>query len=84
MGAPSLQAGIDRAGSPVNLLWKPDAPPWKPPVVAPEYVGWRREQSAWSEGVALSGLSHHMRDLFITGPDATRLLSDQRSAAACA
>ncbi len=76
MPAPSLQEGIDRAGSAVNLLWKPDAPPWNPPVVPPEFVGWRVEQTAAFKTVALSDLSHHMRDLFISGPDATRLLSD--------
>jgi glycine cleavage system aminomethyltransferase T len=76
MAAPSLQDGIDKAGSPVNLLWKPDAPAWKPPVVPAEFVGWRQEQRAWYETVAISDLSHHMRDLFIDGPDATRLLAD--------
>ena len=29
----SLQQGIDEAGSPIRLLWKPGSPPWKPPVV---------------------------------------------------
>lgn len=76
MPAPTLQQGIDGAGSAVNLLWKPDAPPWNPPVVPAEFVGWRTEQAAAFETVALSNLSHHMRDLFISGPDATRLLSD--------
>ena len=76
MPVPSLQEGIDRAGSAVNLLWKPDAPPWNPPVVPPEFVGWRVEQTAAFKTAALSDLSHHMRDLFISGPDATRLLSD--------
>lgn len=73
MAAPSLQDGIDRAGSPVKLLWKPNAPPFKVPVVAPEYRGWREEQAA-SQTVALSDLSHHMSDLFLEGPDSTRLL----------
>jgi glycine cleavage system aminomethyltransferase T len=71
----SLQDAIDRAGSAVRLLWKPNAPPFRVPVVKPEYAGWREEQAAWSQGVALSDLSHHMSDLFIEGPDATRLLS---------
>ncbi|MDE2051916.1 MAG: aminomethyltransferase family protein [Gammaproteobacteria bacterium] len=71
--APSLQDGIDRAGSPVKLLWKPSAPPFKVPVVAPEYTGWREEQRA-SQTVAFSDLSHHMSDLFLEGPDSTRLL----------
>ena len=75
-GPPSLQQGIDQAGSPIRLLWKPNSEPWKPPVVDDEFVGWQVEQGAAYEGVALSDLSHHMRDLFIEGPDATRLLSE--------
>jgi vanillate/3-O-methylgallate O-demethylase len=73
---PTLQQGIDQAGSAVKLLWKPGLPPWKPPVVEDEYAGWRLEQRAWLEGVAISDLSHHMRDLFIAGPDSTRLLAE--------
>ena len=76
MATPSLQDGIDRAGSPVKLLWKPNAAPWTPEVVEREYAGWRQEQAAWHEGVALLNLSHHMYDMFIEGPDATRLLAD--------
>jgi len=73
---PSLQEAIDQAGSPVRLLWRRHPRPWTPPVVEPEYAGWREEQAASNEGVALSDLSHHMSDLFIAGPDAGRLLSD--------
>ncbi len=74
MAAPTLQQGIDQAGSPVALLWKPNADAWTVPVIEPEYAGWREEQRAWREGVAISDLSHHMSDLFIEGPDATKLL----------
>jgi vanillate/3-O-methylgallate O-demethylase len=76
MAPPSLQEAIDQAGSPVKLLWKPGTPAWVPPVLPPEYVGWRTEQQASSQTVALSDLSHHMGDLFIDGPDAMRLLMD--------
>jgi vanillate/3-O-methylgallate O-demethylase len=75
MAAPTLQDGIDKAGSPIRLLWKPNAKPWTVPVIQPEYAGWREEQAAWRQGVAISDLSHHMSDLFIEGPDATRLLA---------
>jgi vanillate/3-O-methylgallate O-demethylase len=75
MGAPTLQDGIDQAGSPVKLLWQADAKPWLPEVIEPEYVGWRQEQDAWHSGVSISDLSHHMFDTFIEGPDATRLLA---------
>ncbi|MDX2376332.1 aminomethyl transferase family protein [Microbacterium sp. LRZ72] len=72
----SLQQGIDDAGSPMRLLWKPDAGPWKPPVVADEYVGWAAEQEAWRSGVTLADLSYHMSDTFLRGPGAAQLLSD--------
>jgi vanillate/3-O-methylgallate O-demethylase len=72
--SPSLQDGIDKAGSPVRLLWKPSAHPFKVPVVASEFIGWREEQGAWHRAPTLSDLSHHMSDTFIEGPDSTRLL----------
>ncbi|GAA3706715.1 aminomethyl transferase family protein [Streptomyces tremellae] len=76
MTTPSLQDGIDKAGSPVGLLWQPGAEPWTPEVVDREFAGWRVEQRAWHEGVALLDLSHHMFDLWIEGPDATRVLAE--------
>jgi glycine cleavage system aminomethyltransferase T len=75
MAAPSLQDGIDEAGSPVGLLWQPNGAPFMPEVVEPEYVGWRAEQQAWHEGVALLDLSHHMFDTWLSGPDTTELLA---------
>jgi vanillate/3-O-methylgallate O-demethylase len=74
MAAPSLQDGIDQAGSPVNLLWRVNPEPWNPENIEPEYAGWRTEQAAWHSGVSISDLSHHMFDTFIAGPDATALL----------
>jgi vanillate/3-O-methylgallate O-demethylase len=76
MTAPSLQNGIDKAGSAVRLRWTDSPRVWTPPVVEPEYTGWRREQAAWQDGVALMDLSYHMWDTFIAGPDATRMLSE--------
>ncbi|PUB32286.1 vanillate/3-O-methylgallate O-demethylase [Promicromonospora sp. AC04] len=76
MASPSLQDGIDRAGSAVALRWTDSPRPWNPPVVEPEYSGWRKEQAAWQDGVALMDLSYHMWDTFITGPDATRMLGE--------
>ena len=74
----TLQDAIDAAGTPIEFLWRPEAAknPWRPPVVPAEFEGWRAEQHAWGETVALMEQSHHMRDLFISGPDATRLLSE--------
>jgi len=76
MTSPSLQDGIDRAGSAVALRWTATPRVWTPPVVEPEYSGWRREQAAWKDGVALMDLSYHMWDTFVSGPDATRMLDE--------
>jgi len=76
MDALTLQDGITQAGSPVELLWQQHPPAWAPPVVQPEYAGWRQEQAAWRTTVTISDLSYHMWDTFIDGPDASRLLSE--------
>lgn len=73
---PSLQSGIDKAGSATDLLWKPNAAHWNVPVLQAEYQGWGAEQKAWRDTVAISDLSHHMADLFIRGKDAKRLLME--------
>lgn len=74
MGAPSLQDGIDQAGSPMRLLWQQNPAPWNPEGVEPEYAGWRQEQAAWHQAASISDVSHHMFDTTVEGPDATRLL----------
>lgn len=71
----SAADAIARAGSPVELLRHAQARPTIFPVT-PEFSNWRSEQRAWNEAVALLDQSHHMTDLFISGPDALKLLSD--------
>ncbi|MCR2762919.1 aminomethyl transferase family protein [Microbacterium sp. zg.B48] len=71
----SLAQAITRAGSAVDLLRNAQARPTVFPVT-PEFSNWRSEQQSWRTSVALLDQSHHMTDLFITGPDALRLLSD--------
>lgn len=71
----SLAQAIARAGSPVALLRDAQVRPTVFPVT-PEFSNWRSEQLAWRTSVALLDQSHHMTDLFITGPDALKLLSD--------
>lgn len=66
---------IAAAGGAVQALRNAQAKPTVFPV-QPEFTNWRSEQRAWREGVALLDQSHHMTDLFISGPDALRLLSD--------
>ena len=45
------------------------------PSVRPEYTNWRDEQRSWRESVCLYDLSYHMTDLYVSGPDASRLLN---------
>ncbi|HWM17474.1 MAG TPA: aminomethyl transferase family protein, partial [Microbacterium sp.] len=71
----SLADAITRVGNAVELLRNAPARPTIFPVTA-EYSNWRSEQQSWRTSVALLDQSHHMTDLFITGPDALRLLSD--------
>lgn len=70
----SLQEALDRAGSPVELLRNSPARPHVFPVTA-EFSNWRSEQRSWRTSCALLDQSHHMTDLFLSGPDAERLLS---------
>lgn len=74
MSIPTLQEAIDRAGSPMRLLWRPGVQPWAVPVVAAEYSGWAQEQQAWRSTVAISDLSFHMFDTVFEGSDTTALL----------
>ncbi|MEU2424886.1 aminomethyl transferase family protein [Streptomyces sp. NPDC007851] len=42
--------------------------------IPPAYTNWRDEQRAWGETAVLFQQTHHMPELFLTGPDAFRLL----------
>ena len=75
MTTESLSQALARTGNPVDFLRNSQARPTVFPV-APEFSNWRSEQHSWRETVALLDQSHHMTDLFLTGPDALRLLSD--------
>lgn len=66
---------IAQAGGVLPALRNAPARPTVFPVT-PEFSNWRSEQRAWRDSVALLDQSHHMTDLFISGPDAQRLLSD--------
>jgi vanillate/3-O-methylgallate O-demethylase len=75
MGRESLEAAIARAGSPVELLRDSAARPTIFPV-PPEFTNWRSEQDAWRTSCVLFDQSHHMTDLYLSGPDAAGLLAD--------
>ncbi len=76
MSYPNLEAAIQAAGSPVNLLRNSQIGPYAFPVVRSEFTNWRDEQRSWRETCALFDQSHHMTDLYVEGSDALKLFSD--------
>jgi len=74
MGSESLETAIARTGSPIEMLRQSTARPHAFPV-APEFTNWRSEQHAWRTSCVLFDQSHHMTDLFLSGPDALKLLT---------
>ena len=76
MSFENLEAALQAAGNPVDLLRNSQIGPYAFPVVRHEFTNWRDEQRSWRETCALFDQSHHMTDLYVEGPDALRLLSD--------
>ena len=75
MSEQSLQAAIEAAGGAVEFLRNNPALPHQFPV-KPEFSNWRSEQRAWRETASLLDQSHHMCDLFVSGPDALAVFAD--------
>ena len=75
MSTESLEQAIQRVGNPVELLRNATALPYSFPIT-PEFSNWRSEQRAWRDSCALLDQSHHMAELFVSGPGAHQLFSD--------
>jgi vanillate/3-O-methylgallate O-demethylase len=75
MSAKNLQEVLDSTDV-VQMLRNAQLGAYIYPVVPAEFTNWRREQRAWRETAALYDQSHHMVNLFLTGPDAIKLISD--------
>jgi vanillate/3-O-methylgallate O-demethylase len=73
--AQSLDALLQSAGNPVNLLRNSQIGAYVYPVVPSEYSNWRDEQRAWRESCVLFDQSHHMFNVYIEGPDALKLVT---------
>jgi len=72
----SLEQGIQRTGGDaVEFLRNVQYPAFEFPVKG-EWTNWRDEQRAWRESAVLLDQSHHMADLFISGPDTTKALTE--------
>lgn len=76
MSATNLQELLDESGNIVELLRNSQIGAYIYPVVPSEFSNWRREQRAWRDSVVLFDQSHHMVNLFVTGPDALRLVTE--------
>ena len=76
MSHENLEQVLKAAGSPVQLLRNSQIGPYAFPVVRHEFTNWRDEQRSWRETCALFDQSHHMTDLYVSGPDALKVLSE--------
>ena len=76
MAYKNLEEALQAAGDPVKMLRNSQIGAYVYPVVAAEFSNWRSEQWAWQHSAVLFDQSHHMVDLFISGRDGLKLLSD--------
>jgi vanillate/3-O-methylgallate O-demethylase len=76
MSAKNLQELLDSTGSTVELLRNSQIGAYIYPVVPSEFTNFRRETIAWRETAVLYDQSHHMFNIFISGPDALKLITD--------
>src|SRR5882757_3988338 len=76
MSAKSLQDVLDRSGGTVELLRNSQIGAYVYPVVPAEFTNFRREVTAWQSTAVLFDQSHHMVNLWVSGPDALRLFSE--------
>jgi vanillate/3-O-methylgallate O-demethylase len=75
MSQQSLEQLLQTVKNPVELLRNSQIGAYVYPVVPSEYTNWRDEQRAWRESAVLFDQSHHMAELLVKGPDASKMLS---------
>src|SRR5580692_5696297 len=76
MSPKNLQEVLDNAGNTVELLRNSQLGAYIYPVVPSEFTNFRREVIAWRETAVLYDQSHHMHNIFISGPDALKLITE--------
>lgn len=74
MSNSNLEQRLQASGGAVEHLRHSQSGPNPYPVVQPEYTNWRDEQRAWQETAVLFNQSYHMTDMYVSGPDAFKLL----------
>lgn len=73
--AGTLQELLDRTSNIVDHLYnQPMTLLGTFPDVPPEFTNWRDEQHAWRDAVALFDQTYHMTNLYLSGPDAVKVL----------
>jgi len=76
MTATNLQGVLDEAGNTVELLRNSQLGAYIYPVVPAEFTNFRREVIAWQKTAVLFDQTHHMVNLWVSGPDALRLFTE--------
>ena len=76
MAYKNLEEAIQASGNIVSMLRNSQIGAYIYPVVPAEFTNFRREVIAWRQAAVLYDQTHHMHNLFISGPDALALLSD--------
>lgn len=71
----NLESILKAAGNPVEMLRNSRIGAYVYPIVPTDFSNWRTEQRAWRESVVLFDQSHHMDNIFLSGPDAIKLAS---------
>jgi vanillate/3-O-methylgallate O-demethylase len=75
MIANNLEESLRSAGNAVDMLRNSQIGAYVYPVVPSEFSNWRDEQRAWQQTAVLYDQSHHMVNLYVSGPDAFEMLS---------
>ena len=76
MSRRTLQDVLDDAPNTVELLRNSQIGAYIYPVVPSEFTNFRREVIAWQKTAVLFDQTHHMVNLFVSGPDALKLLTE--------
>src|SRR6266446_2731799 len=71
----TLEEALRSAGKAVEMLRNSQIGAYVYPVVPSEFSNWRDEQRAWQQTAVLYDQSHHMVNLYVSGPDAFKMLS---------